>query len=86
MFLAKDIEAMIDNIVDKASVTIADTAAPHNTFAQPGMQLVLTEIAEFRAETNPAAVQALIKKLAARHVITDNIEKNADLFIKVSIE
>jgi len=86
MFLAKDIEAMMDGIIDKASVTIADTASPHNTFSHPGMQLILSEIAEFRAETNAAAVQALLKKLAARHLMTDTIEKNAGLFIKVIIE
>ena len=82
--LAREVDEMITAICDKAAITVADTAAPHNYFSQPGMQLVLRKVAEFRAETNAGAVEVLMKKLSAQRQTTNRIEDLSDRFMNVS--
>ena len=77
---------MIERVIDQAAVSIADTASPHTLFCHPAMQLILNEIAEFRAETSPVAVQRLIQKLVNKGQIVDRIEAIADRFTNVSIQ
>lgn len=86
MFLGVDVEEMIENIVDKVAIGIADTSTPHVLYQHPAMQLVLTEVAEFRAETNAAALQRLLNRLKSEKLITDRIESIAERFINVSID
>ena len=82
--LGKDIQEMTNNMMNKAALTIADQALPFNFFSQPGIQFLLSEIADFKKETNSSAFKALLKKLASDKAIINRADDLSDRFTKVS--
>ena len=68
----------MDKILDKAAISVAQSAANYSVFSHQSMQNLILEICEFSQKASPQSVKLLLNKLGSRGIINRHLIKIKD--------